>query len=116
MRELASLVRRIANSDATVLLLGETGTGKERLARAVHELSPRASKRFVALNCAAVPADLLESELFGSARGAFTGATSDRKGLFEEADGGTLFLDEIGDMRPSLQAFSQERRIQAISR
>ncbi|MEM6958984.1 MAG: sigma-54 dependent transcriptional regulator, partial [Myxococcota bacterium] len=75
-----------------------------RLARAVHELSPRANERFIALNCAAVPAELLESELFGSAKGAFTGAVSDRKGLFEEAHGGSLFLDEIGDMRPSLQA------------
>lgn len=104
MYELADFVKRIAKSDATALLLGETGTGKERLARAIHELSPRASKRFVAINCAAVPADLLESELFGSVKGAFTGATADRKGLFEEADGGSLFLDEIGDMRPSLQA------------
>ena len=104
MQYLADFVKRIADSDATALLLGETGTGKERLARAVHELSPRAAKRLIALNCAAVPAELLESELFGSAKGAFTGATSDRKGLFEEADGGSLFLDEIGDMRPSLQA------------
>ena len=104
MQDLADFVKRIADSDVTALLLGETGTGKERLARAIHELSPRASHRFVALNCAAVPADLLESELFGSAKGAFTGATADRKGLFEEADGGSLFLDEIGDMRPSLQA------------
>jgi two-component system, NtrC family, response regulator HydG len=104
MKDLADLVKRIADSDATTLLLGETGTGKERLARAVHELSPRASQRFVALNCAAVPIELLESELFGCAKGAFTGATSDRKGLFEEAHKGTLFLDEIGDMRPSLQA------------
>ena len=104
MQELAELVKRVADSNATALILGETGTGKERVARAVHELSPRASRRFVALNCAAVPAELLESELFGHARGAFTGATSDRKGLFEEADGGSLFLDEVGDMRPSLQA------------
>jgi len=104
MHELAELTRRIADSDATTLVLGETGTGKERIVRAIHELGPRASKRFVALNCAAIPAELLESELFGNAKGAFTGAQADRKGLFEEADGGALFLDEIGDMRPSLQA------------
>ncbi len=104
MQELADFVRRVADSDVTALIVGETGTGKERLSRAIHELSPRASRRFVALNCAAVPAELLESELFGSAKGAFTGASSDRKGLFEEAHGGSLFLDEIGDMRPSLQA------------
>lgn len=104
MIELAELVRRVADSDVTVLLLGETGTGKERIARSVHELSPRSSKRFVALNCAAIPAELLESELFGHTKGAFTGASGVRKGLFEEADGGTLFLDEIGDMLPSLQA------------
>lgn len=104
MRELAEFVRRIADSDATALLMGETGTGKERLARAIHELSDRAAQRFVALNCAAVPTELLESELFGAVQGAFTGAVADRKGLFEEAEGGSLFLDEIGDMRPSLQA------------
>ncbi len=104
MLELSDLVRRIAASDATALLLGETGTGKERIARAIHELSPRSTRRFVALNCAAVPAELLESELFGHARGAFTGATAERKGLFEEAEGGSLFLDEIGDMPLSLQA------------
>ncbi|MCB9647091.1 MAG: sigma-54-dependent Fis family transcriptional regulator [Deltaproteobacteria bacterium] len=104
MQAVAELVRRVADSEATTLILGETGTGKERIARAVHALSPRAEGRFVALNCAAVPAELLESELFGHARGAFTGATSDKKGLFEEAHGGSLFLDEIGDMRPSLQA------------
>ncbi len=104
MQELADLTRRVADSDATTLLLGETGTGKERIARAVHELSPRVHQRFVALNCAAVPAELLESELFGYKRGAFTGAVAERKGLFEEADCGCLFLDEIGDLRLSLQA------------
>lgn len=104
MAQLAELVRRMAASAATVLVLGETGTGKERIARAVHQLSPRAERRFVAVNCAAIPAELLESELFGYAKGSFTGAVKDRAGLFEEADGGTLFLDEIGDMRLSLQA------------
>lgn len=104
MQDVADLVKKLAQSDATTLVLGDTGTGKERVARAVHELSPRASNRFVALNCAAIPAELLESELFGHVKGAFTGAVSDRKGLFEEASGGSLFLDEIGDMRPSLQA------------
>jgi len=104
MHELAGLVRRIAASDATTLLLGETGTGKERVARAIHQLSARASRRFVPVNCAAIPAELLESELFGYAKGAFTGAGRDRPGLFEEAHRGTLFLDEIGEARPSLQA------------
>ena len=104
MREVAALVRKFAPSQATALLLGETGTGKERIARAMHLLSPRADRRFVAVNCAAIPGDLLESELFGFARGAFTGATRDRAGLFEEASGGTLFLDEIGEMPPALQA------------
>jgi two-component system response regulator HydG len=104
MRELSSLVRRVADSDATALLLGETGTGKERIARAIHQLSPRSPQRFVAVNCAAIPAELLESELFGYVKGSFTGAVRDRAGLFEEADQGTLFLDEIAEMRPSLQA------------
>ncbi len=104
MRELSQLVRRVAASDATVLLLGETGTGKERVARALHRLSGRSAQRFVAVNCAAIPAELLESELFGYLKGSFTGAGKDRTGLFEEADKGTLFLDEIGEMRLSLQA------------
>jgi two-component system, NtrC family, response regulator HydG len=104
MREVATLVRKFAPSSATALILGETGTGKERIARAMHALSPRSGQRFVAVNCAAIPAELLESELFGFTRGAFTGATRDRAGLFEEADGGTLFLDEIGEMPPALQA------------
>ena len=104
MRDLAELVRRIAASAATVLVLGETGTGKERVARAVHALSGRSERRFVAVNCAAIPGELLESELFGYTKGSFSGAAKDRAGLFEEADGGTLFLDEIGDMRLSMQA------------
>jgi two-component system, NtrC family, response regulator HydG len=104
MRDVAALVRKFAPSPATALLLGETGTGKERIARAMHLLSPRAESRFVAVNCAAIPSELLESELFGCVRGAFTGASRDRAGLFEEAAGGTLFLDEIGEMPPALQA------------
>lgn len=104
MRELSSLVRRVAESDATALLLGETGTGKELVARAIHQLSPRSSQRFVAVNCAAIPVELLESELFGYVKGSFTGAATNRAGLFEEADRGTLFLDEFAEMRLSLQA------------
>jgi two-component system response regulator HydG len=104
MRQLGALVQRVASSDATVLILGETGTGKERIARAVHALSTRGRERLVAVNCAAIPAELLESELFGHTRGAFTGASRDRAGLFEEANRGVLFLDEIADMRLSLQA------------
>jgi DNA-binding NtrC family response regulator len=104
MLELSALVRRIAQTDSTALILGETGTGKERVARAIHALGPRASQRFMAVNCAALPPELLESELFGHARGAFTSAVRDRPGLFEEAHQGTLFLDEIGDLRLSLQA------------
>jgi len=104
MRELSKLVTRVAASDVTVLLLGETGTGKERVARALHRLSTRSTQRFVAVNCAAIPAELLESELFGYVKGSFTGANKDRPGLFEEANTGTLFLDEIGEMRFSLQA------------
>ncbi|PRQ03748.1 Transcriptional regulatory protein ZraR [Enhygromyxa salina] len=104
MAELAQLVGRVAPSDATALVLGETGTGKERIARALHALSARSERRFVAVNCAAIPSELLESELFGHVRGAFSGATRDRPGLFEDADGGSVFLDEIGDMQASLQA------------
>jgi len=104
MHQLAERVRRVAQSDATALILGETGTGKERIARALHQLSSRNRNDFVPVNCAAIPADLLESELFGSAKGAYTGAQRDRAGLFEHADGGTLFLDEIGELRFSLQA------------
>jgi len=99
-----SLCRELAPADISVLLLGETGSGKEVLARAVHEWSPRATGPFVALNCGAVPANLLEAELFGHVKGAFTGAMSDRAGLFEQADGGTLFLDEVGEMPLDMQA------------
>jgi len=104
MRNVFDLVRRVANSSAPVLLLGETGTGKGVIARALHAESRRAAEPFVVVNCAAIPETLLESELFGHVRGAFTGATSERIGLFEQADGGTLFLDEIAEMPVQLQA------------
>ena len=104
MRRLLEQVRVIAPFPTTVLVTGETGTGKEMIARAVHRLSPRGGKALVALNCAAVPEQLLEDELFGHVKGAFTGAQGARDGRFEQADGGTLFLDEIGDMSLPLQA------------
>ncbi len=103
IREIISLIRQVADHDSTVLILGESGTGKEVAARAVHDLSPRRQRPFVAVNCGAIPAELLESELFGHEKGAFTGAVSARKGRFEIAEGGTLFLDEIGDMSPTMQ-------------
>jgi sigma-54 dependent transcriptional regulator, flagellar regulatory protein len=103
MRELFQLVERVADSDSTVLLNGETGTGKGMIAKAIHQNSYRRDKPFVAINCGAIPENLLESELFGHVKGAFTGATSAKSGKFEVADGGTVFLDEIGDMSPDLQ-------------
>jgi two-component system, NtrC family, response regulator AtoC len=104
MRELLELAGRVAQHDTTVLITGESGTGKEVLARAIHRLSPRSERAFTAINCAAIPGQLLESELFGHTKGAFTGAVADRMGLFEVAHEGTLLLDEIGDLPLDLQA------------
>jgi len=103
MRRVYAILERLALTDATVLVQGETGTGKDVLARSLHAASPRAAHPFVAVDCGAIPEHLVESELFGHVRGAFTGATGDRMGVFEEADGGTLFLDEIGEMPVALQ-------------
>ena len=118
LREVSRRIARIAPTDATVLLLGESGTGKELLARAVHDLSPRAGGNFVAINCAAIPENLLESELFGHERGAFTGAVRQTRGKLEYAHGGTLFLDEMGDLPFALQAkllrFLQERVLERV--
>ena len=104
MRELFQRAARFAQNDAPVVILGESGTGKEVVARTLHANSPRAEKPFVAVNVAALPDELLESELFGHARGAFTGAHQAKEGLFEAAEGGTLFLDEIGELPLTLQA------------
>ena len=104
MQRVLAQVDRVAPSESRVCILGETGTGKELVARAVHERSPRRDKPFVTLNCAAVPSELIESELFGHEKGAFTGAAARHLGKFEQADGGTLFLDEIGDMPQAMQA------------
>ncbi|MDH3979078.1 MAG: PEP-CTERM-box response regulator transcription factor [Gammaproteobacteria bacterium] len=113
MLQVCQTIEKVAPTDATSLLLGESGTGKELLARALHDLSPRAKQRFVAINCAAIPDTLLESELFGYEKGAFTGAAKQTQGNIEYADGGTLFLDEVGDLPLALQAkllrFLQER-------
>jgi DNA-binding NtrC family response regulator len=112
------MARRVAQVDSTVLLTGESGVGKERVARFIHAESARAGGPFVAINCGAVPENLLESELFGHARGSFTGATQDRVGLFEAAHGGTLFLDEIGEVPPAMQVkllrALQERQIRRV--
>ncbi len=104
MREIYSLIEKVSASMASVLILGESGTGKELVAKAVHYNSLRRDKPFVAVNCGAIPETLMESELFGHKKGAFTGAIADRPGLFEQADGGTLFLDEIGEVPLQLQA------------
>jgi two-component system response regulator AtoC len=104
MRQALTLVARVAEHNTTVLITGESGTGKEVIARAIHRASPRSARAFVGINCAAIPEALLESELFGHVRGAFTGATADKTGLFEAANGGTLLLDEIGELPVGLQA------------
>ncbi|MBX7143589.1 MAG: sigma 54-interacting transcriptional regulator [Oligoflexia bacterium] len=103
MKEVLETVTRLANFNTTVLITGESGTGKELIARAIHYHSPRRSKPFIAINCGAIPENLVESELFGHKKGAFTDATRDKKGLFEEASGGTIFLDEIGELPALLQ-------------
>lgn len=104
MKRVVDVISKVAPTDSTVLLLGESGTGKELLANTIHRLSPRRDMPFIAINCAALPEQLLESEMFGHVKGSFTGADSDKRGLFEEADGGTIFLDEIGDMALVTQA------------
>ncbi len=104
IRQVLERIERVAPTDARVLVTGENGTGKELVARAIHRLSPRKDAPFVEVNCAAIPSELIESELFGHIKGSFTGAVADRAGKFEQADGGTLFLDEIGDMSPAAQA------------
>ena len=118
LRAVLSQVEIVAPTNATVLISGETGTGKELMARAIHELSPRHKRNLVKVNCAAIPAGLLESELFGHERGAFTGALMQKKGRFELADGGTLFLDEIGDipleLQPKLLRALQEREFERL--
>jgi two-component system, NtrC family, response regulator PilR len=103
MQAIFSLIEKVARTTSTVLVNGESGTGKELIARAIHFTGPRSARRFLSINCGAMPENLLESELFGHERGAFTGAVRDKKGLFQEADRGTLFLDEIGEMTPSMQ-------------
>ncbi|MBF0187967.1 MAG: sigma 54-interacting transcriptional regulator [Magnetococcales bacterium] len=118
MQKMFKLVERVAKTHATVLIQGESGTGKELIARAIHQVSPRKDKPLIPVNCGAIPEDLLESELFGHVRGAFTGAAYNRPGRFELANKGTLFLDEIGDMSPKLQVkmlrVLQERIIEPV--
>ena len=104
MQQVYERIRRVSNTDATVLITGESGTGKELAARALHQLSPRKHQSFVAVNCGAIPESLAEAELFGAVKGAYTGATQDKIGKLESADQGTLFLDEIGELSPPVQA------------
>jgi two-component system, NtrC family, response regulator AtoC len=118
MLDLFSLIRKVAGSRSTVLIQGKSGTGKELVAKAIHYNSPRRARPLVAVNCSAIPKDLLESELFGHLKGAFTGAIANKRGLFEEADGGSIFLDEIGELSPELQVkllrVLQEREIRRV--
>jgi two-component system response regulator HydG len=118
MKAVFDLVERVSQVTANILITGESGTGKEMVARAIHQSGPRAHKPFIAINCTAIPETLLESELFGHAKGSFTGAIQRKKGLFEEAEGGTLFLDEIGDMNVQLQSkllrVIQEKKVRAV--
>src|SRR5467141_1986215 len=104
MQPIRDLISKVASTNTTVLLRGESGTGKEVLARALHKASPRAGRQFLKVNCAALPGELLESELFGHEKGAFTGAATTRIGKFEQADTGTMFLDEIGEVKAGLQS------------
>ena len=103
IQKISQLVRKVAPTDATILIMGESGTGKELVARAVHAYSQRTDRPFIPVNCGAIPAELLESEMFGHERGAFTGAIGQRSGMFQLANGGTIFLDEVGEMSPTLQ-------------
>ncbi len=118
MQDVFKMIERVADTDSTILILGESGTGKELVARALHFNSRRQFAPFIPINCSALPENLLESELFGHCKGAFTGAINDKKGLFQEADGGTMFLDEIGSMPPVLQSrllrVLQEREVRRV--
>jgi len=118
MQQVFKMIERVADTDSTILILGESGTGKELVARALHFNSRRQFAPFIPINCSALPENLLESELFGHRRGAFTGAITDKKGLFQEADGGTIFLDEVGSMSPLLQSrllrVLQEREVRRV--